>query len=157
MDIDDIIKNLVPYKNFEDKGDITPVILASKFSIVLETFFHNNKVITYSEKIFRCLQLPRPWVVYSSQCAVENLRAMGFDVLDDIVDHSYDLVADPIERQVAILDQCHRLLDIKINDVLSRCVQAATNNSLLLKSMQSVLLENFEQDFKNAEEQLRNL
>lgn len=152
-----IIRNQIPYKNFEDNGDVAPVILSSKFSIVLETFFHDNRVITYSEKIFRCLQLPRPWVLFSTQFAIDNLRKLGFDVLDDIVDHRYDNIENLIERQVAILDQCEILKDLDINSVLQRCQQATLHNKHLLQSMKQNLMPNFKQDLMNAKEQILDL
>jgi hypothetical protein len=153
----EFIKNQIPYKNFEDTEDLTSVILASKFSIVLETSFHDNRTITYSEKIFRCLQLPRSWVLFSTQYAVENLRQLGFDVLDEIVDHSYDTIADPVKRQVAILDECEKLVAINVPDILSRCQQAVEHNKSVLKSMNDVWLINIMEDFKQAQQKLIDL
>jgi hypothetical protein len=153
----EFIKNQIPYKNFEDTGDLTSVILASKFSIVLETSFHDNRTITYSEKIFRCLQLPRSWVLFSTQYAVENLRQLGFDVLDEIVDHSYDTIADPVKRQIAILDECEKLVAINVPDILSRCQQAVEHNKSVLKSMNDVWEINIMEDFKQAQQRLMDL
>jgi len=150
----EVIKNQIPYKNFEDTGDLTSVVLASKFSIVLETFFHDNRITTYSEKIFRCLQLPRPWVLFSTQYGVENLRKLGFDVLDDIVDHSYDHIADPIQRQTSILDVCKHLVSLDIPSILTRCQQAAEHNKSVLKSMNNVWLINIMEDFNQAYQKL---
>jgi hypothetical protein len=148
----EIIKHQIPYKNFKDTGDLTNIVLASKFSIVLETFFHDNRIITYSEKIFRCLQLPRPWVLYSSQYGINRLRQLGFDVLDDQVDHNYDHVADTIQRQVAMLDQCQLLVNQPLN--LARCQQAADHNKSLLKSLKDNWLVNIQQDFELAYQKL---
>jgi len=150
-----IIKNQIPYKNFNDTGDLTNVVLASKFSIVLETFFHDNKIITYSEKTFRCLQLPRPWVLFSSQFAIDNLRTLGFDVLDDLVDHSYDCIADTVQRQLAIIDQCKLLVNQPLN--LQRTQQAADQNKSLLESMKKNWLINIQTDFDIAYEKLLTL
>jgi hypothetical protein len=148
----EIIKHQIPYKNFEDTGDLTNIVLASKFSIVLETFFHDNRIITFSEKICRCLQLPRPWILYSSQYGIDYLRQLGFDVLDDQVDHSYDHIADAIQRQVAILDQCQLLVKQPLD--LARCQQAANHNKSLLKSFKDNWLVNIQQDFDLAYQKL---
>jgi hypothetical protein len=150
----EVIKNQIPYKNFEDSGDLTEIIMASKFSIVLETFFHDNRITTYDEKIFRCLQLPRPWVLFSTQYCVENLRKIGFDVLDDIVDHSYDQLEDIIQRQMAILAECKNLVSLDMPTVLNRCQQAADHNQYLLKSMSDAWLLNMMEDFKQAGQKL---
>jgi hypothetical protein len=58
----------------------------------------------FSEKIFRALQTPRPWVLCTSPGAVKLLKDHGFDVLDDCVDHSYDCVLDQSKRMDVMLD-----------------------------------------------------
>ena len=141
------VKDLVPYKNFNDDGNLTDVILDSKFSIVLETYFDNNHIITYSEKIFRCLQLPRPWVLFSHQHAVAHLRKMGFDLLDDIVDHSqYDIIESEIERQVKLLDIIETLVHSNLDNFQQRLIAAAQHNQLLLKQFS----ENWESDLNHT-------
>lgn len=95
--------NQVPYCNFDT--DLDQAIVDTKVGIVIETYFDNNDIIAFSEKIFRSLQLPRPFMLYSSVGAVDVLRQFGFDVWDDIVNHDYDTNIDPIQRQVAIIDQ----------------------------------------------------
>jgi hypothetical protein len=44
-------------------------------------------------------------MLYGCAGSVNVLRHFGFDVWDDIINHSYDHELDPIKRQVAILDQ----------------------------------------------------
>lgn len=81
------LQNHVPYKNH----DITVETAHTKawLNMVVETYSSDN-VIAVSEKIFRCLTLPVPWMVYSGRFSVARLRQLGFDVLDDVVDHEYD-------------------------------------------------------------------
>ena len=128
------VKTMVPYRNFD--CDLQTAIMQTEFSIVLETYFDRNEVITFSEKIFRCLKLPRPWVIFAKQNAVSYLRDLGFDVLDDVVDHGYDSIEFAIERQVAILDQCEIMCqrELTASDV-KRCEQAAQHNQQLLDKM----------------------
>jgi hypothetical protein len=127
-------KTMVPYRNFD--CDLQTAIMQTEFSIVLETCFDRNEVITFSEKIFRCLKLPRPWVIFAMKNAVSYLRDLGFDVLDDVVDHGYDSIEFAIERQVAILDQCEIMCqrELTASDV-KRCEQAAQHNQQLLDKM----------------------
>jgi hypothetical protein len=141
------IKNQVPYKNFKDTGDLTNIVLDSKFSIILETYFDNNNVVTYSEKIFRCLQLPRPWILFSHQHAVSHLRKMGLDLLDDIVDHyKYDSIENAVERQVVILDIIEQLVLIDIDSCQQRLITAAQHNQSILKQFS----ETWKDDFNNT-------
>jgi hypothetical protein len=142
------IKNQIPLQTFEDVGDLTDLVLTSKFSLVLETWFHDNWLTTFSEKTMRVLQLPRPWILFSTQHAVKQLRAWGFDVLDDIVDHSYDTISDSIQRQVKILDIMESMLDLKIGYVADRCIQASNHNQSILKSWHDVWAININADLE---------
>jgi hypothetical protein len=144
------IKNQIPLQTFEDTGNLTNPILTSKFSLVLETWFHDNRVQTFSEKTMRVLQLPRPWVLFSTQHAVKQLRRWGFDVLDDIVDHSYDDVSDPIQRQIKILDIMESMLDLDIESVAKRCIQASNHNQSILKLWHDVWEVNIAIDLEIA-------
>jgi hypothetical protein len=139
----EFIQSKVPYCNFNTETPLRDLIMQSKFSIVLETYFESNEVITFSEKIFRCLKLPRPWVLFAMKHAVKHLRDLGFDVLDDIVDHSYDHINFDIDRQVAILDQSEKLCNLVYNEKLvQRMKLAAIHNQQLLQSY----LDRFNQD-----------
>ena len=130
------LRPLMPYRNFDDDISLNQIIMQSKFSIILETYFDRNDVITYSEKIFRCLKLPRPWVMFAMQGAVKYLRDLGFDMLDDIVDHSYDQIAFAIDRQTEILNQAVKLdQQVLTTGMLERCARAAKHNQQLLAKL----------------------
>ena len=152
------LKDLVPYKNFVETEDLTPIVLATKFSIIVETFFHDNTINTFSEKTFRCLQLPRPWVLFSTKGAVDFLKKLNFDVLDDLVDHSYDLIDNLIDRQQAILNLSKQLCELEFsNTTLHRCQQAAKHNKQVLKAMNNQWAINMENDLTSAKAQLLSL
>jgi hypothetical protein len=145
----EFLKKIVPYKNF-NTDSLSQLIIDSKFSIVLETYHDNNNFITLSEKIFRCLKLPRPWVMHAQQGAVAYVRNMGFDVLDDIVDHSYDDIEFTIDRQVAILDQCEKLILIDLDKYSNRLSEAASHNCELLNAFYSKWHKDIDQTFLKA-------
>jgi hypothetical protein len=141
----DAVKSRVPYKNFVCDGDLTKVILDSKFSIVLETYFDKNTIITYTEKIFRALQLPQPWLLFGSKHAVKNLKSMGFDVLDDVVDHDYyDNIDVAVERQLKILDLAEKYVHETFDQ--DRCIQAARHNQSILEQYALT----WKQDYKDT-------
>jgi hypothetical protein len=131
----DYIRSKIPFRNFDD-SNLNNVIMQTKFSLVLETYFDDNRYITYSEKIFRCLKLPRPWLMFAMKGAVSALESMGFDVLRDVVDHSYDSIDFCIDRQVAILDLCQHMINIEYTPALQqRLQQSAQHNQLLLDQL----------------------
>jgi hypothetical protein len=141
----DVAKQIVPYRNFD--CDLETAIMRTEFSIVLETHFDRNNIITFSEKIFRCMKLPRPWVLFAMKNAVAYLRDLGFDVLDDLVNHNYDSIDFAMDRQAALLDQ----IDIMCRQPLTpaeicRCQSAAEHNQKLL----SKFYDNFYIDVDTA-------
>jgi hypothetical protein len=144
------IKDQVPYRNFDETGLVSDYILKSKFSIILETLFHSNQGISFTEKTMRCLQLPRPWILFSSQHAVKHLRQWGFDVLDDIVDHGYDNIANAVERQMAILDLAEKLMNLDMSAIIDRCIAACDHNRSMLQSWNQNWFINMDKEFEIA-------
>lgn len=149
-----VIKDQIPFKNFNDTGDLYDLIINSKFSIVAETWYHDNRVITFSEKTLRCLQLPRPWLLCTVQNGVHQLRNWGFDVLDDIVDHHYDTLESAIERQMAMLDQAEKLMHLNIKKISERCAAAATHNQQILKTWNNQWFINMKKDLEIAQQKV---
>jgi hypothetical protein len=58
-------------------------------------------------KAFAMYQLP---VFVASKGLVAQIRNLGFDLFDDIIDHSYDDIEDPYTRMVAVADEVSRLV-----------------------------------------------
>jgi hypothetical protein len=126
-------QKLVPYNTVESHGTLEQCIIDSRVSLVLETYTSDNHIV-FSEKIFRCLQLPRPWLLYCSPGSIEFLQIYGFDVLADCVDISYDKIASHGTRLLAIIDQLELFVDRQYSDSeYARFAQAAQHNCELLK------------------------
>ena len=143
----EFIKHLVPYRSFSNDWTMEQVIMNSKFSLVLETYFIDPRMITVSEKTVRCLKLPRPWIVFSTRGTVNFLRQQGFDVLDDVVDHSYDIIDNDIDRQVSLLNLTQQMIQQPWTpDLLARCKKAADHNSQLIEYWH----KNFYREIKDA-------
>jgi hypothetical protein len=116
----------VPYNTVDAHGSLEQCMIDSEVSVVVETYTADNHIV-FSEKIFRALQLPRPWVVYTSPGAVALLERHGFDVLSDCVDHAYDTITEHTSRLMAVLDQ----IDLAVYRP-ERCAEAAVHNQELL-------------------------
>jgi len=104
--------------------------MSSDITLVVESYV-SDTVIAFSEKIFRALQTPRPWVLFCSPDSVSVLRSYGFDVMDDVVDHSYDSIEDTEQRIDSILDTVNRFQARP----LQRYKQAVQTNQALLDSL----------------------
>lgn len=118
--LNDRLRNIMPL--LLDSNDPDQAAQDSVVTIVVESYVSDD-VIAVSEKIFRALQTPRAWTLLCSPNSIRCLRDAGFDVLDDIVDHSYDQVLDMEHRMDLILDQVGT---IKHN--YHRCCLAVTHN-----------------------------
>jgi hypothetical protein len=139
----DVLEYGQPYNNIIDS--LEQSIIDSNVSLVLETYTSDNH-ITFSEKIFRVLQLPRPWLLYCSPQFVGHLRSYGFDVLDDYVDHSYDLELVHSHRLSLILDRLEQSVDQQYNQHdYDRFKQASNHNKNLLLKLQQDWPAKFEQ------------
>jgi hypothetical protein len=92
------------------------------FNIVAETSSQHDqwswRGVFITEKTFKAFglkQIPLWWAVPGLVAEVRNL---GFDMFDDLVDHTYDQIANEDERLTALVDQI-KLLDKKYS--LSQC------------------------------------
>jgi len=113
-------------------------------NLVIETYA-GDASIAFSEKIFRALVTPAPWAVFSAKHAVNYLKTLGFDVLDDVVDHAYDNLTQnntmyghgKISEFVKLnIQNYHNITQLDQNKLAERCQTAAAHNQQLLTQMQ---------------------
>jgi len=79
--------------NFKLKNYYSDVFI----EIINETSF-TEKCFNLTEKTLNSFYGCNFPIMLSSAGSVEFLRNIGFDMFDDIIDHSYDLIVDPIDR-----------------------------------------------------------
>lgn len=147
-------RQLIPYNNFEDQDlSLEECILDSKISLVLETYISDDHIV-FSEKIFRCMQLPRPWLLYCTPSTITRLREYGFDVLDDYVDHSYDNEPMHFARLYMIIEELQRAIEREYSpEDYSRFAQAAAHNQELLRKYR----QDWPKKFDEILEQIKTL
>lgn len=127
-----IAQDLLPYNKVDELGTLEQVIMKTNVSLILETYMNVDHVV-FSEKLFRALQLPRPWILFCSPQSVKLLRYHGFDVLDDYVDHSYDEQYSKYRRMHMLLDQLQTFVDqVYTRKDYERFEIAAEHNKKLL-------------------------
>lgn len=137
-------QTLVPYNTVEQHGTLEQCIIDSNISVILETYTSDSHIV-FSEKIFRALQLPRPWLLYCSPGSVKLLKDHGFDVLDDYVNTEYDNIIKHGDRLLTILDQLETFIDRKYTEQdYQQFSQAALHNQNLLKQFEQQWPEKFE-------------
>lgn len=132
-----VLRPKIPYKNFVCGLD--DAILDSCISLITETACFGPDQIFVTEKTFRSLLSPRPFVIHWSDIQVggiEYLRNLGFDVHDDLIDHSYDKEPHPVKRMQMILDQLENLDLSKFDRSLLEELQTrATNNLKIVQEL----------------------
>jgi hypothetical protein len=144
------IRKIIPYKSFDETGDLRNTILRTKFSVVIETYFERTDSITFSEKTYRVLQTPRPWLLFHSTGSIQYLRDLGFYVYDDFIDHSYDLYDTKdncVERQEAIFQRMEDLKKLKVSKSMIDYWESKTQDNL--KIMES-WFDNWKSDFEKV-------
>lgn len=123
--------------------------LRAWLNIVVETYSSDSN-IALSEKTFRALTLPVPWIIYGGRHIIAYLRSLGFDTLDDLVSHKYDGsmelgTADYGDKMVDFIWQGTETVDqMRASDftqMAQRCMVAAQKNRAILSSMSSQLPE----------------
>jgi hypothetical protein len=135
----DLVMPQMPINNHQ--REVEHLHLSSFVNMIVETYSGQNTV-AISEKIFRALVTPAPWTVYSGKYTVAYLKSLGFDVLDDLVNHHYDQLdidgnnrGKIVEFVWASISAADRLKNMPRDQLISRCQQAAAHNQALLLNM----------------------
>lgn len=76
----------------------------SWYSIVAETTYMNEHS-QFTEKVGKPIVAGRPFVVFAGQHYLQNLRSLGFKTFADVIDESYDSVADSKQRMTRAWQQ----------------------------------------------------
>ena len=131
----------MPVKNYTDSIDC--VFLKNWLNLVVETY-SGPDTVAISEKTFRALTTPAPWMLFSGRYTIAYLKQLGFDVLDDLVNHRYDycepnntnVIDNKIIEFVNIAQEVVDSLKQKdMSELQERCIRAAKHNQNLLASM----------------------
>jgi hypothetical protein len=135
----DLVMPLMPLDNHH--LDVEQLHLSAFVNMIVETYSGHN-TIAISEKIFRALVTPAPWTVYAGKYTVAYLKSLGFDVLDDLVNHHYDsLEIEEINRGKIVefvresISAADRFKRMPRDQLVNRCQQAAAHNQELLLHM----------------------
>jgi hypothetical protein len=68
-------------------------------------FPHRQSVIQLTEKSAKPFLLMQPFIMNSSQHTVQQIRQLGFDCFDDLIDHAYDSEENPLRRVQMVVEQ----------------------------------------------------
>ena len=82
----------------------------SELYVVTETEMSAGAQQRYTEKTLKAIVAGIPFVVFGNPDTVGWFARLGFDVLDDFIDHGYDAIRDPARRFAEAWSQVERFL-----------------------------------------------
>jgi hypothetical protein len=144
----DRILEQIPYRNHKLGQETAHV--SAWMNLVMETY-SSDTTVALSEKTFRALSLPVPFMLYAGRHTIAYLCQLGFDVMPDIVEHKYDKM---IENRTAeygdkmvdfVFEGADAVAAMQANSKRARVrtVQAAESNRRLLSKMQQTWPSDF--------------
>lgn len=81
------LKSHVPFRNFDEQNDLLPLMLESKYSLILETFFSEPCGIwCWTEKTLRALQMPVIPLIFAQEESATQLKKIGFEIPDYLIE-----------------------------------------------------------------------
>ena len=119
------------------------------FSVVCETLakdFDGRRVFLSAEKIGKCLQARRLFVILGIQGFLQHYRDWGFETFGDVIDESYDNEGDDIVRWGKAMDQVNWLCSQDLPSLLTKLHPRLDHNHHRLYTLEKEIQQQL-QDF----------
>lgn len=120
--------------NFEQ--NLRPLYRRSFVELTVETTFEPSSFLLTdkTQNIFFACNFP---ILLSGAGAVQHLRHMGMDMFDDVIDHAYDSVTNPLDRLAQAVDRNFRILSDPdlARDQWLRCRDRMAANAEAIKTI----------------------
>lgn len=97
------------------------------YSILVETL-SSDVCYLMAEKIGKCLHARRLFVHFGVSHWLEKLRSLGFQTFDSIIDESYDLIDDDVQRWRAAFEQVQWLSQQNHSEILLKAKSILDHN-----------------------------
>jgi len=82
--------------------------------VVLETLFDDSRW-HLTEKTLRPIACGKPFILAATAGSLQYLRAYGFETFAELIDESYDTIADSQDRLKAIIQEMKRIADLDVD------------------------------------------
>jgi hypothetical protein len=135
---DDFSFTVTPVRYYGESMSLSQVVPISiynqtAYSIICETNFQNHYSF-FTEKTVKPILGRRLFLMFGGQYQLENLRKLGFQTFDGIVDESYDTVACFETRAKMIKDQMRYLLSQDQQTILDKIKPITDHNYQVMMS-----------------------
>jgi hypothetical protein len=101
------------------------------YSIVAETDY-DNTLSFFSEKTAKVMIARRLFVAFSGYKFLHNLKRLGFQTFDSVIDESYDLIQDGLDRYRAAFEQVKWLCNQPQQEILEKIRPIVQHNHDLI-------------------------
>lgn len=129
--MDNSVSGLVPWEIYN----------RTWFSVVCETL-SSGRVFLSAEKIAKCLQARRLFVVFAIQNFLQHYRYWGFETFGDVIDESYDSEPNDINRWSQAFAQVQSLSTQNLADVVTKLKPRLDHNHHRLYQLQQQVRQN---------------
>jgi hypothetical protein len=136
--MDNSVSGLVPWEIYN----------RTWFSVVCETL-GKDRVFLSAEKIAKCLQARRLFVVFAIQGFLQHYRDWGFETFGDVIDETYDNEPDDVQRWSRAFEQVQWLCKQNLPALLKKLQPRLEHNHHRLYEFQqekNQQLQNFVHD-----------
>ena len=126
----------------------------TNLEIVLETLFDDDR-LHLTEKTLRPIACGHPFILVATQGSLEYLRSYGFKTFHNIIDETYDTIADPAQRLEAVLIEMKRIATLphdakqQVYNSL-RSIAAYNQQRFFSTEWHDQLINEFKQNFDRA-------
>lgn len=142
------LKTMIPYtinnsiKSDHSYGD--PKFYTESFcSIVIETYSHRPYDFIFTEKTLKPILFEHPFIIFSNQGCLQQLKEFGFETFSDVFDESYDKIESSQLRLEAIFKEILRISSWSIED----CAKIYKKLEPRIKYNKELLIDKY---FKNS-------
>jgi hypothetical protein len=156
-DLPILIDGIVDRKSEYDEHDQTNAVFHNcLFNIVVESSSQTDPGIWRSqfitEKTFKAFGLRQIPLWMAVPGLVAQVRALGFDLFDDLIDHNYDNISDESQRQEKLVEQITQLNQAY---TLDQCQQLRNQLSSRLEQNFQLLMSRFQTSHVAIEAQVK--
>lgn len=116
--------------------------LDTYFSVVTETTFDYTECFR-TEKISKPLAIGHPWIAAAAPGFYREIKNMGFQTFDHLIDESFDSIVDPLSRVKRIAEVVEDLCQQDLASFVSAANSVCLHNQQHLGQLQQELKEKF--------------
>lgn len=108
----------------------------SYLNIILETHLDVDQSdgVFLTEKTFKPIKNSQIFIIFGAQGSIDQLRTMGYDVFDHVINHSYDRISNNTQRWDRACQEFERLMAIDLHRIYLDCRRGLEHNQRLFLS-----------------------